>query len=513
MLTARSSIHVGGAEDNSLVDLALAKNGLGKYYIPGTSLAGAFRGWMKEMDQYSGSQDTERLWGYSEKPAGQDSNEGHASFSIVEDAPIKLPNGKDIEVRDGVGIDREWGSAADYSKYDRAILPCGTEIPLELTIDCDRSFDFSKIYDLLDVLCAGKIRIGAAKTRGLGKIQLCGCKYWEQTLSDRQSMILALKDSLPNGKNRYKNYSPKAPKLLPKLTVEIQWQPIEPVMVKAEREGIAVDILPLVSSIKENMALVLPGSSIKGALRTQAERIVRTVGNMPMPPHQGQSYDKFLQQLQSVSLTEKLFGSAAKKNDPDSKLGLGALSVDDCYSNLNQNISLQKWQDIEQAKDEKKLRKALDRSELLKDTQQAYHVAVDRWTGGAADGFLYSNLEPFNVQWEPICLTVNFNRLSCCFFEEEKDAAIALFLLTLRDLYRGSIPLGYGVNRGLGSIEVRSISLKGENLPSGFENLDNVCLAFSPLGGVENLEAGLLERLNQSWQQWIQKQRQAQETN
>jgi CRISPR/Cas system CSM-associated protein Csm3 (group 7 of RAMP superfamily) len=234
---------------------------------------------------------------------------------------------------------------------------------------------------------------------------------------------------------------------------------------------------------------------------------------MPMPPHQGQSYDKFLQQLQSVSLTEKLFGSAAKKNDPDTKLGLGALSVDDCYSNPNQNISLQKWQNIEQAKDEEELRNALHSSELLKDTQQAYHVAVDRWTGGAADGFLYSNLEPFNVQWEPICLTVNFNRLSCCLFEEEKDAAIALLLLTLRDLYRGSIPLGYGVNRGLGSIEVRSISLKGENLPSGFENLDNVRLAFSPLGGVENLEAGLLERLNQSWQQWIQKQRQAQETN
>lgn len=48
-------------------------------------------------------------------------------------------------------------------------------------------------------------------------------------------------------------------------------------MVKAEGEGIAVDILPLISGFDGGITFVLPGSSIKGALRTQAERIIRTV--------------------------------------------------------------------------------------------------------------------------------------------------------------------------------------------------------------------------------------------
>ena len=37
------------------------------------------------------------------------------------------------EVRDGVGIDRMRGAAADRYKYDRAILPRGTRLPFELT--------------------------------------------------------------------------------------------------------------------------------------------------------------------------------------------------------------------------------------------------------------------------------------------------------------------------------------------------------------------------------------------
>ena len=60
----------------------------------------------------------------------------------------------------------------------------------------------------------------------------------------------------------------------------------------------------------------------------------------------------------------------------------------------------------------------------------AMHVAIDRWTGGAADSFLYSVLEPVAVDWPEIELCVDLDRLAP---KENRDAALALLLLTLKD--------------------------------------------------------------------------------
>ena len=61
------------------------------------------------------------------------------------------------------------------------------------------------------------------------------------------------------------------------IEVKVHWRPVGPLMVKAGFDGIAVDMLPLMSGIDGGLSLVLPGSSVKGAIRTYAERIVRTV--------------------------------------------------------------------------------------------------------------------------------------------------------------------------------------------------------------------------------------------
>lgn len=47
------------------------------------------------------------------------------------------------------------------------------------------------------------------------------------------------------------------------------------------------------------------------------------------------------------------------------------------------------------------------------------------------------------------------------------QAAIALLLLTLKDAADGLVPLGFGVNRGYGDIEVGSITLTVEHAADG----------------------------------------------
>src|SRR5262249_3216472 len=150
--------------------------------------------------------------------------------------------------------------------------------------------------------------------------------------------------------------------------------------------------------------LVLPGSSVKGALRNQAERIVRTVLGKSADPRLP-AKKRFLAHLR-LPLVEDLFGSPGRseqentRSDPE-ELGLGALGVDDCYA-TNGRIPPRTWDELTRAEadagpGEAKSalwRKLEGRDVNLPNWTASYHVAVDRWTGGAAEGFLYTVLEP-----------------------------------------------------------------------------------------------------------------------
>lgn len=488
-LIAETPIHVGGIGGNPQVDLALAVNGQGQYYIPGTSLAGAFRGWIENPGQ------TNNVWGHQDK----NNPNGHASFIIVEDAVIK---GINAEIRDGVGINRAWGTAADKAKYDRAILPKGSKIPLHITLELpfkesEKAEKYKENFALLiESLKNGEIRLGAAKTRGLGKVKLSpNFSIRESNLSLRDGILQTLqgKETTITDTFLSSNISSSQKR---KLTFEINWQPASPLMVKTEGNGVAVDILPLVSAIESSVTFVLPGSSIKGALRFQAERIIRTVCNSPIKEDSQKEDSKFMDQIE-VPLVEDLFGTRAKANK-ETKKGIGSLFIDDCYANIP--ITPSDWGNIEAATNEKNLREALDNARL-QNVQQAFHVAVDRWTGGAADGMLYSNLELMKIKWKPIYLTLDIDRL-----HENKLFAISLLLLCLRDLVDGRIPLGYGTNRGMGSIKVNSIVIKGDNLESDLEKFTNVTLEN---GSLTDLDSGLLKTLNDDWKDWTSQQNKA----
>ncbi|HLO88056.1 MAG TPA: RAMP superfamily CRISPR-associated protein [Nostocaceae cyanobacterium] len=481
-LVAKTPIHVGGIGGNPQIDLPLAVNGQGQYYIPGTSLAGAFSSWLEQERQANS------IWGYQQEKNA----DGHASFIIVEDAPIE---GINAEIRDGVGIDREWGTAAEQVKYDRAVLPQGCKIPLnmtlELPIESERATDYKNSFAaLIKSLQKGEIRLGAAKTRGLGKVKLENVSIRESKLDNRDSILKFLKGNeeiiTDNFLESYDSNCQKS-----KLTFEIQWQPQSPLMVKAEGNGIAVDILPLVSAIDSSLTFILPGSSIKGALRFQAERIIRTVCNSPITEPAN-----FMEQIE-VPLVEDLFGTRAKNNQKNKK-GIGSLFIDDCYANIPINSSA--WRNVEAATNETTLREALNNANL-QNIQQAFHVAVDRWTGGAAEGMLYSNLELMKVNWKPIYLTLDINHL-----HENKLSAISLFLLCLRDLVDGRIPLGYGTNRGMGTIKVNSIVINSDNLPDDLNKFTNVTLLN---GNLTDLDSELLTNLNNAWKTWIDTQNKA----
>jgi CRISPR/Cas system CSM-associated protein Csm3 (group 7 of RAMP superfamily) len=498
-LVTQSPLHVGGHGEEVDTDLPLARDGAGQLYVPGTSLAGALRQWCEQAfddpNIHYGDErkPSERVWGF------QDGEKGHASFVVVEDAEIEDSDSVVVEVRDHVGIDREFGSAAENIKYDRAILPRGTKLTLRLTVDVatedQRPLALAMLAALQQALAAGEVRLGAAKTRGLGYVRLDGGQLTEQCFGSRQGILASLR--LANGAvvssadiEAARQAHPARRR--PRLTLKIHWQPVGPLMVKAGFDGIAADMLPLVSGCDGQVSLVLPGSSIKGALRGQAERIVRTVRGDTSPSWLGgDGKRKFLDAVK-LPLINELFG-AAKQSEGESHLGLGALGIVDCYG--QHRLAGGQWQAIQAATDDRQLREALTKAGLHP-WSQAYHVAIDRWLGSAAESMLYTVLEPHRTEWEPLTLEVNLQRLP----SELQLPALALLLLVVRDLANDRLPLGFATHRGMGTVSVGQVEMVGVDLPEPLAQLGHVVL---PGGRLNALPADLRQAMNRAWQQWI----------
>ncbi len=329
-----------------------------------------------------------------------------------------------------------------------------------------------------------QVRLGASKTRGLGRIKLEDGKLVEERLNDRQGILAFLKNggiaAIPDvGEARQKHPA----RAMPRLSVIINWQPVGPLMVKAGFDGVAVDMLPLLSAHDGGLSLILPGSSVKGAMRAQAERIVRTLLGRDLT-------ESFLTDLE-LPLIDDLFGLRGlsdgdiqwRKNEFEKRhrgrtasdygaLGLAALSVDDCYGKTS--LSRERWDAVQGATTDAALRKALETA-CLQSWSQAYHVAVDRWTGAAAESMLYTVLEPHRTEWDPLELEVDLGRLR----DTERLPAVALLLLVLRDLAQGRLPLGFATHRGMGSVEVKSVTITPQNVEAPLDGLGGVTVSRS----------------------------------
>lgn len=497
-LIAEVPLHVGGEALDPDTDLPLARDGRGVVHVPGTSLSGALRDALPPVPR------EDVFWG-----AGRDDADARRGGLVwVRDARVRLTQGAAPELRDGVAIDRVWGVAADGFKFDRMVLPPGTRLDLRLTIDLPHGDAAAEdeAVGLLGALVAtaraGTLRLGAAQTRGLGVLSMAeGWHVRREDAASRSGMIARLRGAAGAADTGLRARVEAAAKscVPPKrlLRVEIAWQPTSPVMVKAAGEGAkgAVTMLPLTVRARDaapnrERRFVLPGSALKGAFRSHAERVERTCGGINAPE------SDFLAQLRTAPLAIELFGAGGPKareersvKGPAWQPGRGAVAVSDCLAETTIGAA------------------ALDG--LATDTPQnwiragggglregldiAYHNAVDRWTGGAADAFLFSAAEP-RVAWAPIRLAVDLDRLS----QANRAAALALLMMVLRDLAEGWMTIGFGGNRGYGEVKVTGVTVTGSD-PRGVLQGLAPRFAWSPERGWEATDPGLDVWLTKGW--------------
>lgn len=469
-LVADTPVHVGSADTGHQVDMPFAADGMGRFYIPGTSLAGAIRAW--EM-----SEKKHEWWGRLE---------GIASMVVVDDAPVETKT--NAELWHGNGIDRFSGGAFEGIKFDRQVLPKGTRFRFRLQREISKGEDISEtrrwMGHLLAALESGEISFGGSVSRGFGRLSLKNATGSEIDWSSRSGILSWLDyGPSPSIEGWRKEFSAVSKSASRTLSIEINWQPLGPLMSKSASEGMAVDSMPFVSADGKSYAMTLPGSSIKGALRQQAERIVRTVlenaGHIEAQQH--------FEQI-DLPLVRELFGSSRQGKDGEQG-ARSRLYVDTCYSELS--LARREWNDLD--KDVESWKKT--RYPLVK----ADHVSIDRWTGAGLEGALFNTAEPDkSVKWEPIRLKFDCGRGG-------DQAPLSLLWLVLRDFCSGKIPLGFGVNRGYGDLAVKSISFSG--LFSFGYDKDSMEIEIENGTPRTQAHADFIETLKKHWTAWLETQR------
>ncbi|MFT3945070.1 MAG: RAMP superfamily CRISPR-associated protein [Ancrocorticia sp.] len=452
-LTAVTPLSIGSDAHGPVADIACFRDGLGRLTIPGTSLAGVLRRTVED-----------DLWGKGDGDRTND--EAEVSRFFVEDCFLEdslehtsgSPSDSDlIDVRDGVTIDRNTGAAAEHMLHTRETIAAGTIFACQITLDVVHSPEgeagnettAAALMAQLVARMKSGFALGGSTTRGLGEVQLNDdAEVRWVCLSNRDSFL----QSLLSGPTTYDLSTVKVPSDR-NLTVSIPWRQLSPLLVSVAMSG-GVDARPRTVRRDGKTYLTVPGSSIKGVLRSRAEKIMRSLAQEDSP-------DSPLESFQNApSLVAELFGRGPDRNGKGGRRGavrcLDVVAVEPIKDWNNLLEALKQRKPDERIKAAKKVKGS---DWLLVDD----HVAISRWTGGASDGKLFAQVSvwprttpssPPDVTvaeyevWEPIRLKVDLARL-----DSKAEAAIMLLAFVLRDLCEGWISVGYGTTRGYGEIE------------------------------------------------------------
>lgn len=394
--------------------------------------------------------------------------------------------------RHGVGIDRATGAASKGALYEHEFLPRGTTFTAAITaegrdneettreqskgIPGPASTDaVEKLLDLIvSVLKSGTVTLGGRTGSGQGTVKLHKANrrvVARTTDAAGRGLAGVVDDLIGNGINededRKQQETGKEGEAWPvakPVRVAITWWSPTGVFVaedekmtkqrkkaKEEEEKKAakargkdpceekvpevVEPLRDPSQPWEHAQLLIPGTSIRGALRSRASRIARTVlaSRSQLSPYA--THDIHEQIAREPNLVRYLFGTTEYR---------GAVTVHDCLSTeLGTRI-------------------------------EVTHNAIDRWTGGVIDGGLFTEAIYPHAQWNDIEIEVDVRRLlrnvrnSCSEkslpeedFQARARASWCLLCLALAELSAGTLPLGSRSTRGLGQVEVTGVSVSG----------------------------------------------------
>ena len=527
-------------EDRTTVARRFARDGHGRPVLTGRSVKGALRAACQRFLEDHGNavrltkRDLQQLWGDDGTRGAGSAAPLRASAITVHtvELPIEGYEGNEehkimLPTRMGNAIDRYWGSAGDTALFKHEYLPRGKELALTITAEAGLPDDVEvpqgdvappgpeqveKLFSLIiGLIKDGRVAFGGRQNAGWGRVALSDSeKAWTLTKAEPGSRA-GLEEWLSGAGGRSVDVAPVDCGGSGRMRIEITWDSPTGILVAEPQDdgsGEGVDAgaadgspgeaegadseetkpaRPLRAGPEETGPIVLPGSSVRGALRTRATRIARTILLAKKDPSTVADWSGagvHEQLAQDPSLVRDLFGSTTHR---------GALTVLDTLA----------------AEDGP--------------SRKVTHNAGDRWTGGVADGLLYSE-EVYDSTWNSIVLELDLDWLLTnaraglgepggqedSQGEDRSRAAFCLLGLVLAEMAAGTLPLGSRGTRGMGQVEVKAMAVTGgkglgiENWSLKAEDGTGESLPRRILKGLRDVSFGIERnpRAGAGWEGW-----------
>lgn len=391
-----------GDEDDSIQFDTLS----GMPIIPATSLAGALHAYLYHNED---GKSLELLFGSIR-------DNGSKSKVFFEDSVASQWDEElGLEERRHVAINRKRGAAERGAFYSLAALPAGIRFPMCIEIQADNEDEkerfSSLIEDAISGIHRGSIRFGAKKTNGNGSFVINEVKKDIYDLHDRKELKKYL---LNKGCSREE------------ISGEIIGREHHDHMFEILCRDVKTDTPVLIGGIDENAVgeddrqsvrnkqgdYIIPGSSLKGVLRSQCEKIA-----------------------EFLSLGEQIIHEMFGTDEGDGRCG--SVYVDDAVlREVNDKVS--------------------------------YHsVTIDRFTGGAYTERKFSN--------RPVVGTTDLKiHMQLDADDERRNVKKGVILLAMRDIAKGIRPVGGYSKTGYGRFKASGFMVmdEGEEYKITFDTSD-----------------------------------------
>ena len=438
VVEAAAPLNIGSGNKGIKSDSLIVRDVNGLPFIPGTTLAGLLRHSLSQEEQETlmGSQASGSSLVITEAKildAGGTPVDGLAQPENLNSN--LLSRYVELPIRQHVRIGHR-GAAVRHGKFDEEIVLKGTRFCFEIEFVADDKGQESKIKKLLSNLLSNTFRIGSGSRSGFGQIDVVSCKYRMLDLANdkERELYLAKSSSLSQEWEGFVDDILEELKTLkPTSEAWVEYQlrltPDDFFFFGSGYGNDAADMTYVresyvawngnVATIKEkDEVLLVPASSVKGALSHRlAFHYNRLVGNT-------------IESLQERGLTPE---DVTGKNNPAVKALFG--SEGEKSARGGEMIGKQRGNVL--LSDVMELRAT--QPKLLN------HVSIDRFTGGAIDGALFTEQVAYGGQQELPVITL-FVRSDALQDEDIRQA----WESALEDICKGMLPLGGGVNRGHG---------------------------------------------------------------
>lgn len=479
--------YTGTGDYSEATDNPILTDEQGNPYLPGSSIAGVLRTEMERIAPFVFGKDHKkcvrtvkdedcgcqvcRLMGIA---LGKDAKEGTASRLVISTSHPSCDSNFNRKIRDRVGIERDRMTAANKKKYDVELLEGKICFPIEMILEMrdppvsykpekeniflsrrenneklrnleEKTFqnNLKLLFALFELLKLEPLFVGGHSSRGTGYARMKdikvfeintgteeGFKHFKEFLLSRDDNHRGRETKIPTGlfnSEKEKDYL-NLLEIEYTLSGEFQFLVNDPI-------GAAMEGVDHITMKTANGKAVLPGSSIRGVLRSRAEKIMRTFGKKVCDIH-----------VNKDSRASEKLCCHAKIRDENKKLKLEKMDPLKSEEEWDRFLCVAcRLFGCGRRKSNLMITNAYsDKGYELKQD----FVAIDRFTGGARAGAKFDAQPMLDTQFEGKIILKDFEKWQ-----------VGVLALLIKDLRTDRLRFGFGSSKGYGQLKLTNMKV------------------------------------------------------